>query len=144
MSLGQRSFVLAYGLCALLFVVGCEHKVHPEAVAVVDNLSTNAGNCVQMVNGKIPANNKVVVDHSGGTVKWVAPNEQTSCTIHFDNSAATCPFYVAGQNYCDYSCTNGTVTSQPATGPAGSTFTYGSMMINGACTVGTNGIILDH
>lgn len=144
MSLGQRTFVAVFAFYALVTSSGCHRRGGMLATVVTDNISANAGNCVQKVNNTVPSHNKVVVDHNQGKVKWVAPNNMTSCKITFNNNQNECPFYVNGQNYCAYDCTNGTVTSMPATGLQGNSYTYSSMSVNGQCTVGTNGIVLDH
>ena len=145
MTLRQSCLLVMLALSVMCVLPGCNKTptgIVANAVSV--SLSTNAnGACVQTVGGN--ATNYVTIDHAGGTVRWVAPNAQTSCSIHFDNTAAACPFYSAAANQCDYSCSNGAVTSAAATGSANTTYVYGSVNIGGnSCTVGTNGIILDH
>jgi hypothetical protein len=144
MSLGRYLLIMTVSLyAASLFAAS--RQGFPMDSAVKAQLTVDNGNCVQKVNGAIPKDNKVDVPFSHGKVQWIAPNTKTSCKITFNNNPNDCPFYVNGQNYCEYDCSNGKVKSQRATGPQYSNYVYKSVLINGqACQVGTNGIVLDH
>ncbi len=139
-------------LCVVVFSLGMTECRRHEAgegggkllVPVPVAVSVNGnGDCQQ--NGAVQ---QITIDHNGGQVQWTAPNFQTACSISFLNTAAGCPFYVAAADQCsNYTCTNGTVTSaHVAPGHnSGEYFTYQSISINGTpCTVGGNGIKLDH
>jgi hypothetical protein len=142
-----RGFVVILPLLALTTFRDCDGgSKGMKATNVQDSIGVSGGgNCVQTVGGK--ATTYVYVDHDAGTVTWVMPNVNDTCAIHFGNNSASCPFYVAGQNYCDYSCNGGQAVSHPATGPKDlySPYPYGSISINNVpCSVGSDGIVLDH
>jgi hypothetical protein len=145
MSFGRYFCIMAFSLCAASLFAASRQGFRMDAV-VKAQLGVDSGNCVQKVHGNVPTDNKVGVPFPHGKVQWIAQNTMTSCKITFNNNAAECPFYVNGQNYCEYECTNGRVKSKRATGsPKDSKYLYKSVLINGqACQVGTNGIVLDH
>jgi hypothetical protein len=140
MLIGRRFVAVILGLGVLSFCSACKHHGEGAENTVTVNLSVNGNNCVQSQGGN--AVNYVPVN-SGETVTWTAPNAGSSCTIHFDNNAGACPFYSAAANQCDYTCTNGTVTSKPANGTVGTQYPYGSWQVGGTnCPVGQDGLIM--
>jgi len=140
MPLGRSSLAVVLGFCVLSFCSACKHHGEGAENTVDDHLSVSGGNCVQTEGGN--AVNYVPVGPNQ-TVTWTAPNATTSCSIHFDNNAGACPFYSASANQCDYSCTNGTVTSKPAAGNSGTQYPYGSWQVGGTnCQVGQDGLVM--
>lgn len=139
MSLTQRCCVFVFILCIV------SPLANGQTDPVTVNLRIDNGKCIQTINGR--KHKKFKLNHAGGMVKWVAPDARTSCEIHFNNNATDCPFYSAAADQCNYTCTNGYATSDPATGSKNLRYTYkyGSISINNkTCTVGNNGIVLDH
>jgi len=138
MTLSRRSFTVVVGFCLLSFGMACRH--HELAAATTDNLGVNGSMCTQNVGGS--AIHWVQVS-KGDTVTWNAPNATASCSINFANTASGCPFF-GGR--CSYTCSGGTVTSDPVTSTSSSGTQYqysswGVATINN-CQVGQDGFVM--